>query len=175
MSAGGQHTCGLDSDRMVHCWGSDADSRRDLGEYAGMEHRHISAGGVATCGVLMSDRTGYCVGEAPQAMLPEVGDPASFARLEAGGAFSYGLIMDTKELIAWGPTEGDLAAVVASIPVKPPTGFRSVKTFSIAAGAFHVCATGRRNRNAIASGLPEKGAWCAGTGGEEISGISDDA
>ncbi|CAN0345860.1 unnamed protein product [Ectocarpus sp. 6 AP-2014] len=175
MSAGGQHTCGIDTDRMVHCWGSEDGLRRDLGEFAGMEHRHISAGGLATCGILMSDRTGYCVGEVPQAMLPEEYANTQFARLEAGGAFSYGLVKDTKELIKWGPTEGDPAAVVESIPVEPPTGFRSIKTFSIAAGAAHVCATGRRNRKAIASGLPAKGAWCAGTGGEEISAISDAA
>ncbi|CAM9368195.1 unnamed protein product, partial [Ectocarpus sp. 12 AP-2014] len=90
--------------------------RRDLGEFAGMEHRHISAGGLATCGILMSDRTGYCVGEVPQAMLPEEYAHTQFARLEAGGAFSYGLVKDTKELIKWGPTEGDPAAIVESIP-----------------------------------------------------------
>ncbi|CAM9869612.1 unnamed protein product [Pylaiella littoralis] len=175
MSAGGQHTCGIDTDRKVYCWGSEDGSRRALGEFADMEHRHISAGGLATCGVLMSDRTGYCVGVVPQGALPEEFADTKFARLEAGGAFSYGLVKDTKELIKWGPAEGDSVAIVESIPLTPPSGFRSTKTFTVAAGAAHVCATGRRNRREIADGLPSKGVWCAGTGGEEISGISDDA
>eukprot|EP00903_Cladosiphon_okamuranus_P012084 g11343.t2 len=39
-----------------------------------------------------------------------------FARLEAGGAFSYGLTRDTKELIKWGPGEGAPAVLVENIP-----------------------------------------------------------
>ncbi|CAB1101055.1 unnamed protein product [Ectocarpus sp. CCAP 1310/34] len=53
------------------------------------------------------------------------------ARLDAGGAFSYGLVKDTKEVIKWGPTEGDPATIVMSIPVEPLTGFRSINTFSV--------------------------------------------
>lgn len=32
----------------------------------------VLCAGLATCGILMSDRTGYCVGEVPQGMLPAV-------------------------------------------------------------------------------------------------------
>lgn len=46
--------------------------------------------------------------------------------LEAGGGFSYGLVKGSKDLIAFGPGN-------ATIPLKPPSGFRSVKTLSVGA------------------------------------------
>ena len=59
-----------------------------------------------------------------------------FSMLEAGGAFSYGLIKDTKELIKFGPTEGTMVPVVESIPTTPPSGFHSTKTKTVGAAVM---------------------------------------
>lgn len=173
INAGGQHSCGIDSNRMPHCWGSEEGDRRMLGEYALMKHRHISAGGVATCGVLM-DHTGYCVGAVPQGMLPTEYTNTKFSRLEAGGVYSIGLIKYTKELIKFGPGEDSTVfAAVESIPTEPPSGFSKSKTQQVGAGAAHICVIGRRTTAERESGLSKKGVWCAGTGGDEITAIPE--
>lgn len=63
-------------------------------------------------------------------------DDVEFKMLEAGGAFSYGLVKTSKgvtELIKFGPGEaaGDPFLIVESIPLTPPEGFRSTKTHRV--------------------------------------------
>ena len=164
VSAGQDHTCGIQTDGNVSCWGSN---NHPGGDYLGQAtpplgtFRSISAGSLHTCGV-RADEIVVCWGsnEHSEAMPP----PGAFSSVSAGTEYTCGVRTDGT-IACWGvsgagahkPLPGAFTSVSAGIhhacgirtdgtlacwgsnedgSATPPRGtFRSVS-----AGGFHACA-----------------------------------
>ncbi|MFT4309740.1 MAG: RCC1 domain-containing protein [Candidatus Woesearchaeota archaeon] len=76
ISAGGEHTCGIDINSTLYCWGHNNYGQLGIGNthnqdtpaFVGHNYIHVSAGHEHTCGIT-SDRRLYCWGSAANGRL----------------------------------------------------------------------------------------------------------
>ena len=95
VAAGGEHSCALQIDRTVVCWGSNASGQADAPDG---EFRAVAAGGEHSC-ALQIDRTVVCWGSnaSGQADAPD----GEFRAVAAGGEHSCALRTD-RTAVCWG-------------------------------------------------------------------------
>ncbi len=120
VSAGWSHTCGVQADGTVVCWGSDSDGQATP---PGGSFVSVSAGWSHTCGV-RADGTVVCWGRNSygQSSPPR----GSFVSVSAGGSHTCG-VWAAGTVVCWGNNDDGQAM--------PPAGsFVSVST-----GALHSC------------------------------------
>ena len=91
ITAGGKHTCYLDADGIVQCWGANGDADRGQADPPAGAFAAISAGYEHTCGLRPDGRI-ECWGDnaAGQSTPP----PGVFAAVDAGRAHTCGLRAD---------------------------------------------------------------------------------
>ncbi|MEU4626921.1 hypothetical protein AB0G04_43990 [Actinoplanes sp. NPDC023801] len=179
LAAGGSHTCALDGNGRISCWGqggfgqlgnsSDADRSRPVAVNApaGETFTHLAAGGNHTCG--LARNTGvYCWGSGRHGALGyggvvnqtrpvTVNAPAgvTLTQLTAGGDHTCGLGSDTRTY-CWGNGEygqlgnADLVEQLTPGAVSAPAG---VTLTHLAAGDDHMCGLGS-----------DTGTYCWGNG-----------
>lgn len=174
LSAGGDFTCGLDTDGRAYCWGANFDGQLGnaaVGDTAapvavagGIRFTALRAGLFHTCG-LDAQNQPYCWGNndlgelgtgqvgraerAPRALRP----PAQFVALETGSSSRHTCALDAAgTAYCWGKNEygqvgdGSLETQARPVAVNTLQRFRA-----LALGAHHTCA------------LSEDGApWCWG-------------
>ena len=143
VDTGTKHTCGVRSDGIATCWGSNTDWQE---KYSGQAlapagaFRSVSAGGYHTCGV-WTDGTLACWGsnDNGQAAPP----PGAFQSVSAGDHYTCGVRTDGS-LACWGWNGHGQAA-------PPPGAFRSMS-----AGQHHACGV-RTDGKAVCWGWNEYG------------------
>ena len=120
VSAGWHHTCGVQSDNTVQCWGGDyyGQAALPIEQFVA-----VSAGGEHTCGVRI-DGTVQCWGRNTDGQATPPG--GRFVAVSAGEAHTCGVRADNT-VQCWGGNRHGQA-------VSPSERF-----FSISAGAFHTC------------------------------------
>ena len=131
VSAGGYHTCGVQQDGKVVCWGSN---ENEQGNYIGQADPPltafslVSSGSFHTCGI-RTDRTVKCWGDNShnQAAAPS-GD---FQFVSAGNIHTCGIQTD-KTVACWGSNK---VADAFTGQAYPPLGSFNF----IDAGAYHTC------------------------------------
>ena len=138
ISAWGYHTCALESDNVVACWGEDNDpSGAGVGSFG--RYSWISAGLVADCGILVYDGSIYCW-RAPDEFKAAIPSGA-FTRVAVGGAHACAIRTD-KTIACWGEN--------ADGQTNSPTGTYD----DITSGGYHSCAVGTDDTQAC-WGKPE--------------------
>ncbi|MBW6433719.1 S8 family serine peptidase [Actinoplanes hulinensis] len=168
VTAGEDHTCGLDSDAKTYCWGAGYYGQLGNGDTAdhptpvpvttpdGVSFTQLTAGWYHTCG-LGSDTTTYCWGSGWDGKLGNGGTEdqltpvpvlapggVSFTQLTAGISHTCGLGSDTTTY-CWGAGDygqlgnGGTEDQLTSVPVAAPGG---VSFTQLTAGANHTCGLG---------------------------------
>jgi alpha-tubulin suppressor-like RCC1 family protein len=160
ISSGDTHSCGLDADGSVLCWGSNDEGQ--LGDVtaepttiAASEHvvieamrvtaaepfGHVSAGARHTCALDRSGRA-YCWGEANgevRQRLTAVPGDVTFATLNAGDGFTCGVSRDGRAF-CWGRnSHGQLGNGTTTDSVEPTPVAGSQDFTSVSAGRNHAC------------------------------------
>ena len=127
VSAGRYHTCGLETDGTVVCWGDNYYGQRTPPADA---FAQVSAGGVHTCGV-KTDGTVGCWGDNSDGQrTPPAHAPGAFAQVSAGGLHTCGLKPDGT-VVCWGYDDYGQRT--------PPA--HAVGAFAqVSAGGYHTCA-----------------------------------
>ena len=99
ISAGKLHTCGVQLDGTVHCWGDDGRGQSSPPEG---EFLQVSAGGGHSCGV-KADSTIVCWGSSA---VPSPPDENRFSAVSAGDAHACGLTVasenNRRKVVCWG-------------------------------------------------------------------------
>ena len=128
-AAGGGHTCGLRSDRVVVCWGDDSDGQTDVPAGLGSA-RAVAAGADHSCAIRKTAGTVACWGDDSQGQtdVPAALGPAS--ALATGLEHTCAVRAADGQLLCWGLDNAGQSDVPASLG--PVT--------SVAAGAEHTCA-----------------------------------
>jgi Regulator of chromosome condensation (RCC1) repeat/Putative Ig domain len=124
VSAGGAHTCAIDADGELACWGDDSSGQ--VSEAPGGQFLSLSAGGAHTCAIA-ADGTLACWGD-DAATEPDQIPSGEFQSVSAGGAHTCAIDADN-ELSCWGDDSSDQLDGI------PSDEFRSVS-----AGGAHTCA-----------------------------------
>jgi alpha-tubulin suppressor-like RCC1 family protein len=149
VSAGSQHSCALDRDGALRCWGTmGADVTP---QQAGVRLWQVDAGHRHTCGITAAGRL-YCFGDNTYGQLGRgdfgqarrpvqvVGD-ARFVEV-AVGRFHTCALTRTRRLMCWGRNDyGQLGDGTDNDRDEPVAVARDVEFASVAAGDFHSCAT----------------------------------
>ncbi len=161
LAAGGSHTCALQSDDSLWCWGSDSDGQLGDGTAGGTRGtpEEVLVGGAwsslcvsgnRTCGVREGVIT--CFGVAT----PSQPATSGWVSVTCGGAHNCG-IRDDGALWCWGGggVLGTSAPGTGPVQVGPPTGWQSVD-----AGDLHTCGIHG------AAGSGELFCWGAGSSGQ---------
>ena len=138
ISAGGKHTCGLQSDGTVKCWGSNQDENGNDNVNQseppdGAKFDSLSAGGYHTCGILQNTNTAECWGlnDDGQSTPP---DNAYFSVLVAGGYHTCGLAANGA-VQCWGWNSDGQAPLFATTSIT-----------RLAAGTYHTCGIDNDNK-----------------------------
>ena len=121
ISAGGEHTCAVDRDQKITCWGKSTGGRTTPPQQ--VQLTGISAGGGHSCG-LTADGAAVCWGEDYKGATRPPAGP--FVQLSAGWDYTCG-VKEDRTVACWGWNGQGQAA--------PPAG----KFASVAAGALHSC------------------------------------
>jgi len=110
ISAGGYHTCGLTTNSVAYCWGSNSLGQLGTGDNAtrtaptlvagGLTFAAMSAGNHHTCG-LTPNGVAYCWGEDYSAAPLPVPGGLTFASISAGNGYTCGLTSNGKAY-CWG-------------------------------------------------------------------------
>ena len=120
ISAGGEHTCALDREQKISCWGKSSGGRTTPPR---VKLTGISAGGAHSCG-LTEDGEAVCWGEDYKGSTRP--PPGPFRQLSAGWDYTCAIKKD-RTLACWGDNGTKQAA--------PPAG-----TFKqVSAGTRHTC------------------------------------
>ena len=129
VSAGGYHTCGLETDGTLQCWGDDSFGQVSGPNGSTATFTQVSAGIEHTCG-LETDGTLQCWGRNDEGQVSGPnGSTASFTQVSAGGYQTCGLETDGT-LQCWGD---DFYGSVSG-----PNG--STASFTqVSAGLEHTC------------------------------------
>jgi alpha-tubulin suppressor-like RCC1 family protein len=185
VTAGGAHSCALDSDGTAYCWGREVNGRLgrdgDPGDPAvptavvtGLHFRTIAAGGSHACGLTTADRA-VCWGanafgqlgdggvldrNSPQAV---IGD-STWRAITTGTIHTCALTADSAAA-CWGANPsgqlGDGSTTNRPVPTAVAGGLRFA---GISAGGGHTCAVtgagmaycwGRNTRGQTGTGLPD--------------------
>jgi alpha-tubulin suppressor-like RCC1 family protein len=178
IAAGGAHTCAVDTDGHVWCWGNGEEGA--VGDGSGMDRpapvalrlgsdgataQAIAAGGAHTCAVTTAGQL-YCWGRGDEGQLGagdtvDALDPtlvpaiSGVVDVAAGGAHTCAIVGTERAVWCWGDNDsGQLGNGMTEVgPTETPTpvaGLTGVQALS--AGAAHTCAL-RSDRTV----------WCWGT------------
>jgi alpha-tubulin suppressor-like RCC1 family protein len=165
--AGAFHTCGIDADSSLACWGSGGNGELGTGLLTGaaaplfvtggLRFRAVAAGYEYTCG-LAADSTAYCWGDnlvgqlgngadgsdVPDSVPAPVSGGLKFASLVAAHAHSCGLLANGAAY-CWGLNGyGELGnGSTSQTPITSPVAVSGGLTFTaLAAGSLHTCGLG---------------------------------
>ena len=102
IAAGGKHTCLLNTDGRVECWGANGEADQGQADPPDGEFTSISAGYEHTCGILASKRTAVCWGDDSVGQSsPQSGH---FTAIDSGRAHTCALL-DDGTVKCWGSNE----------------------------------------------------------------------
>ncbi len=139
VSAGSEHTCGIDSYGWVLCWGEDTYGQISVPSSV---FQKISAGGFHTCGI-KQDNTIECWGAGKNSIgvSPHYGQATPpqntlFTDVTSGYLHTCGIVKDSSTVLCWGDdTHGQSTPSVQT-------------TFtSVSAGKYHTCGIRADNAN----------------------------
>ncbi len=100
VSAGGAHSCGIELDQDLECWGDDSSGQ--LEEVPPGDFLSISAGGAHSCAIRLNEELA-CWGEDSSSQLDEI-PSGEFLSVSAGGTHSCAVRTDGKP-VCWGSNE----------------------------------------------------------------------
>ena len=129
ISAGGRHTCGLEADGSVACWGLDYHGQSTPPAHTPGDYLQASAGAWHTCG-LKADGTVTCWGSDDDGEAsPPAHGTGDYLQVSAGGAHTCGLKADGT-VACWGLNGFDQATP----PAHDPGDY-----LQVSAGGAHTC------------------------------------
>jgi alpha-tubulin suppressor-like RCC1 family protein len=175
VSAGGGHSCGLTSDSLAYCWGSNSSGQLGDGTYTqrltpvrvagGLRFVQISAGSSHTCAVTKDSRP-YCWGDNFEGELGDgtwqnsrstptaVAGGRRFRQIRAGYVYTCALNLNDAAF-CWG--NNDLGQLGTSYTITPGAVLGGLHYRQVIPGASHTCGVTTDDRAYC---------WGAGTEGE---------
>jgi alpha-tubulin suppressor-like RCC1 family protein len=184
LSAGSGHTCGVTTDNLAYCWGSNfigqlGDGTSDFDAHprpvlvaGGLQFRQVDAGDAHTCGVTTSNRV-YCWGDNRRGQLGDgtrtgrptpvaVASDLRFLQVSTGLNHSCGLTTGARAF-CWGANSfGQLGIGTFGRRLRPAAVAGGLQFTQIATGALNTCGVTTGNL-AYCWGRNEAGALGDGT------------
>lgn len=161
VSVGSTHACGVTTDHLAYCWGSNANGRTGTGVNSGVSYSptavsgglqfaSVSAGDAHTCGVTV-DGAAYCWGDNTSGKLGDgttttrtvptlVSGGHTFVDVAAGYGHSCGVSTDAGALCWGGGQSGQLGAGTFNDTRLTPTAVQGASGLSqVSGGNVHSC------------------------------------
>jgi alpha-tubulin suppressor-like RCC1 family protein len=169
VSAGWSHSCGVSTDNLAYCWGSNGSG--ELGDgttdfklkpvpvSGGLRFRQVSAGASSTCGVTTDNRA-YCWGFNNQGQLGDgtsgtdrlmpvsVTGGRQYRRIETSGNHTCGLTYPGNQAYCWGhSTRGEIGdGTRGENRLFPVAVLGGLRFRQLSVGRVHTCAVTLQDR-----------------------------
>jgi alpha-tubulin suppressor-like RCC1 family protein len=140
VAAGRLHVCGIRTDRSLHCWGEQTNSKARVPIIPGAQWAEVAAGNEHSCGILVNGTLlCWCVGQRSDCVLAAV---CALGVREIGCLLPRTLPCRCRQRshgAVWAHRRGDNSSNQTRVP-DMPGGWKSVS-----AGSFHTCALSAAN------------------------------
>lgn len=166
LSAGPQHTCGIQSDGTLWCWGGDVEGQLGNGAATGLKAQpgqvgtdadwaSVTTGGLFTCAIKTNGRA-YCWGDDAYGQLANgaassadqispylVPDPGPWVKISAGLEHACGIKADSTAW-CWGHSTARELGIPSSSNLTSPLKISKPDGWvDVSAGSFFTCAVNR--------------------------------